>query len=88
MLEFGMRLDDPSDPQLKVLLHRIVTYYAPKVPQIRPHIEETLAALGMPSPWESIDLMTTSSAPSLGGIWSPGTPEPAATGSKLWVPGQ
>jgi tetratricopeptide (TPR) repeat protein len=88
MLELGLRMEDPSDPLLKTMLNRVVTYYAPKVPQIRPHIEETLAAIGIPSPWESLDLVTPAGAPASGGIWSPDSTEPVSTAGKLWVPGQ
>ncbi|RLS75341.1 MAG: hypothetical protein DWI02_12690 [Planctomycetota bacterium] len=88
MAELGTRLEDPSDPQLKTLLHRFVTYYGPKVPQIRPHIEQTLAAFGIPSPWESLEIITPAIDVSAGGIWSPGAAEPAQAAGKLWVPGQ
>ena len=88
MAELGMRLEDPSDPQLKKLLHRFVTYYGPKVPQIRPHIEQTLQAFDIPSPWESLDIITPADTPAFSGIWSPGAAEPVPTGGKLWVPGQ
>jgi hypothetical protein len=88
MAELGTRLEDPSDPELKKLLHRFVTYYSPKVPQIRPHIEQTLEAFGLPSPWESRDIISPADAPSFSEIWSPGTQDPVPTGGKLWVPGQ
>ena len=88
MAEFGMRLEDPSDPQLKKLLHRFVTYYGPKVPQIRPHIEQTLESFGVPSPWESLEFTSDAVVPSFSGIWSPGTQDPAPATGKLWVPGQ
>lgn len=88
MAELGTRLEDPHDPELKTLLHRFVTYYSPKVPQIRPHIEQTLAAYDIPSPWESIEIIRPADAPAFGGIWSPGASEPVTTGGKLWVPGQ
>ena len=88
MAELGTRLEDPSDPQLKTLLNRFVTYYGLKVPQIRPHIEQTLEAFDIPSPWESLDLITPENVPAISGIWSPGASEPVSTGGKLWVPGQ
>ena len=88
MAELALRLQDPSDPQLKQLLHRFVTYYGPKVPQIRPHIEETLEAFDIPSPWNSIEIHAASSITSPSGIWSSGMQEPAPTGGKLWLPGQ
>jgi tetratricopeptide (TPR) repeat protein len=89
MAEFGTRLEDPSDPGLKALLNRFTTYYAPKVPQIRPHIEQTLRAFGVPSPWESIEIITADSSASISGVWNPQAPEPVSTGAgKLWLPGQ
>ena len=88
MAELASRLQDPSDPQLKQLLHRFVTYYGPKVPQIRPHIEETLQAFDIPSPWNSIEIHTSSSIANPSAIWSAGMQEPAPAGGKLWLPGQ
>jgi tetratricopeptide (TPR) repeat protein len=88
MVELGTRLEDPNDPELKVLLGRFVNYYAPKVPQVRPHIEQMLEAYGIPSPWESLDIVVPSGISS-SGIWNPGAAEPVpAGGSKLWLPGQ
>lgn len=88
MAELASRLEDPSDPKLKQLLHRFVNYYGPKVPQIRPHIEQTLEAFDIPSPWTSIEIHSASSIASPSGIWTTGQPEPAQTGGKLWLPGQ
>ena len=88
MAEFGTRLEDPSDPQLKLLLSRFVNYYGPKVPQIRPHIERTLEDFNVPSPWESIEIVTSSHIPSSGGVWTPGSAEPVSAGGKIWIPGQ
>ena len=89
MVELGTRIEEPNDPQLKVLLNRFVTYYAPKVPQVRPHIEQMLQSYGIPSPWESLDFVLSGGATPSGPIWSPGSAEPvAAGGSKLWLPGQ
>lgn len=89
MAELGTRLEDPSDPQLKVLLSRFVNYYAPKVPQVRPHIEQMLESYGVPSPWESLDVMLSSGVGSASPVWNPNSAEPvSAGGSKLWLPGQ
>jgi hypothetical protein len=88
MAELGLRLEDPQDPQLKDLLARFVHYYTPKVPQIRPHVEQMLAACGVPSPWESagISIVGESSSSQL---WKPDSAEPVPAGaSKLWLPGQ
>lgn len=86
MTELALRLEEPGDPALKPLLDRFVNYYSPKVPQMRGYVESMLANFGVPSPWESISITTTSA------IWSPDAPAPAATAanppSKLWLPGQ
>src|SRR6185437_48865 len=63
MAELACRLEDPSDPQLKPLLSRFVSYYGPKVPQIRPHIEQMLQSFGVPSPWDSPDIVISGSVP-------------------------
>ena len=88
MAEFGARLEDPSDPQLKPLLNRFVTYYAPKVPQIRQHIEQTLEAFDIPSPWSSVEIITPDSIPALGGVWNPAAPQTVPAAGKIWLPGQ
>lgn len=88
MTELALRLEDPSDPALKPLLDRFVNYYSPKVPQMRGYVEGMLKSYGVASPWES-SIVTSSSMPGAGGIWSPDAPasEPASQ-SKLWLPGQ
>ena len=89
MAEFATRLEDPSDPKLNELLSRFVNYYGPKVPQIRPHIEQMLAAFGVPSPWDSPEIQIANSLSSSGRGWSPSAPEPVGAGErKLWLPGQ
>ena len=90
MNELVVRLEEPNDPELKTLLDRFVNYYSPKVPQMRGHIERMLESVGVPSPWESINVVTAGNAPaSMGGVWTPGTPATAAAGgNKLWIPGQ
>ena len=91
MTELALRLEDPTDPALKPLLDRFVHYYAPKVPQMRGYIENMLSSFGVPSPWESVSIVTSTSVTSAvaGGIWSSDAPTPAAAASpsKLWLPG-
>ncbi len=89
MAELATRLENPADPELKPLLERFVSYYGPKVPQIRPHIEQMLQQFGVPSPWDSVDIMIPGSIQGSDRVWNPGSAEPvAAGGSKLWLPGQ
>jgi tetratricopeptide (TPR) repeat protein len=85
--ELLARLEDPTDPAIQPLLHKFATYYAPKLPQLRPHLEEILAVAGVESPWSS-GLVTSAAEMPTGGLWTPGAAaEPAAAG-KLWLPGQ
>lgn len=88
MMELSLRVEDPSDPAMKPLLDRFVNYYSPKIPQLRTYIEGMLEAFGVPSPWESISIVTSASMPTGEGIWSPGAPAEPAAQSKLWLPGQ
>ena len=88
MTEFGARLEDPSDPQLKPLLNRFVTYYGPKVPQIRQHIEQTLLTFDIPSPWSAVEIITPDTIPSIGGGWNPSAPQTVPAAGKIWLPGQ
>lgn len=90
MTELALRLEEPDDPALKPLLDRFVNYYSPKVPQMRGYVERMLESVGVPSPWESVSIVTAGTMPSeIGsGVWSPSAPAAAPTGSKLWLPGQ
>lgn len=90
--ELLMRLEEPSDPGLANLSKKFVTYYGPKLPQMRPYVEQMFALAGAPSPWSSPSIITADSLPEAsGGLWTPGSaanPAPAAGGgSGLWVPG-
>jgi len=48
-----------------------------------------LESVGVPSPWESINIVTAGniSAPT-GGVWTPGASAAETAGNKLWLPGQ
>ncbi|OYW19775.1 MAG: hypothetical protein B7Z55_08255, partial [Planctomycetales bacterium 12-60-4] len=86
--ELLMRLEDPSDPGLKPLGRKFVQYYSPKLPQMRPYLEQMFGIAGIPSPWLDAGLITeaTVGGSTEGGLWTPGAAEPAAAGSKLWIP--
>lgn len=85
--ELLMRLEDPADPGLKALGRKFVQYYSPKLPQMRPYLEQMFAIAGIPSPWLDVSLITEASVTgTAGGLWTPGAAEPAAAGSKLWIP--
>ncbi len=90
MTELALRLEEPSDPALMPLLDRFVNYYSPKVPQMRGYIENMLESFGIPSPWNAVSIVTSTSIPATigSGIWNPDAPAAAANPSKLWLPGQ
>ena len=97
--EATFRCFNPDDPKLMPLLKHLWEHYGGKVPQIREHLVELCKANGISNPpWDSPQLVTSvaeagGAAPSGGGLWTPGAPDPAADqnsegGGKLWVPGQ
>lgn len=88
--ELALRMEFPDDPALKGLLERFVTYYEPKVPQMRAYIESMCEQNNIPSPWDSRTIVTASSMPasSGSGLWNPDAPATPAGSSKLWLPGQ
>ena len=91
MTELALRLEEPDDPALKPLLDRFVNYYSPKVPQMRGYVERMLESVGVPSPWESVSIVTAGNVPTAAGsgVWTPDAPVAASSGgSKLWLPGQ
>ncbi|MBI1347554.1 hypothetical protein GC163_14840 [bacterium] len=90
--ELLMRLEEPNDPGLASLAQKFVNYYGPKLPQMRPYVEQMFSLAGAPSPWSTSSIITPDSMPNpSGGLWtpdSPGDPAPATGGgSGLWVPG-
>lgn len=87
--ELLMRLEDPNDPGLETLSQKFVNYYAPKLPQVRPYLEQMFDLAGVRSPFLTSSLVTPDSlGGSGGGLWTPGQAEPAAAGSGgLWIPG-
>ncbi len=87
--ELLTRLEDPTDPALKGLIDKFVHFYSPKLPQMRPYLEQMFAVAGVASPWAS-GILTPgdSGGPVGGGLWTPESETSAAgTGSKLWLPG-
>lgn len=89
--ELILRLEDPSDPGLKPLLHKFATYYGPKLPQLRAQLEGILAQLEVESPWSTGGLVLPGDSSVSGGVWQPGSPVAAGAehgGGKLWLPGQ
>lgn len=88
MTELALRLEEPNDSALKPLLDRFVHYYSPKVPQMRGYVENLLRSYDVPSPWESVSIITSSSVEVSSGLWNPDAPAASPNPSKLWLPGQ
>jgi len=90
VVELTTRLQQPNNPELNQIINRFVTYYSPKVPQIRPQIEGILRSFGVPSPWNNPGIITVGvESQSTEELWTPGTPTESSAGeSKLWLPGQ
>ena len=90
MTELSLRLESPEDPALKPLLDRFVTYYSPKVPQMRGHVERLLETYGVPSPWDTGIVVVDGQGGSTTGKISPtgSFMEQAPTTAPLWLPGQ
>ena len=86
--ELLTRLEDPSDPGLQPLIDKFVNFYSPKLPQMRPYLEQMFAVAGVPSPWTSGILTPGAGGSTGGGLWTPES-ESANTGAggKLWLPG-
>jgi tetratricopeptide (TPR) repeat protein len=86
--ELLMRLEDPTDPGLKSLIDKFVHYYSPKLPQMRPYLEQMFALAGVESPWSGSGIITADSVPTTsgGGLWTPEAATATPAG-KLWVPG-
>ena len=87
--ELSYRLDDPADPALITLLHRVRDRYLHKIPEIEGVIREQLEIAGcshlaseLEGGMQVVGVGTGSS------LWTPGVTEEAAEGGKLWVPGQ
>jgi hypothetical protein len=85
--ELMMRLEDPGDPGLKPLVDKFVTFYSPKLPQMRPYLEQMFALAGVESPWAGSGIVTADSLGASGGVWTPESAATAAPAGKLWVPG-
>jgi hypothetical protein len=93
LTEFGLRSEQPEDPELPALYRLLADYYAPKVPQIAAVLEAFRQQNADRLPWlRAAGLLVGSGAsPSTtpGGLWTPSSAAaPAAGGGKLWLPGQ
>ena len=95
--ELAIRLSEPDDPQIPVMLERFRTYYLPKLPHLAEVLGEMLSRAKYPNPFEgglgvptavgdSVGDMEGTQSP--GGVWTPGSTPPPGGGQKLWMPGQ
>lgn len=85
--ELSFRLDDPEDPGLTTLLHRIRDRYLHKIPDIEAVIREQLNVAGCGHLASELEggLTTVGAGSSL---WTPGAAAESAETGKLWIPGQ
>lgn len=88
LTELKIRLEDATDPGLKTLLDRFVTYYGPKLPQLRSMIEPMLESFNVPSPWDAGSLISPARIPGSEGVWNPAATQSVPASGKLWLPGQ
>jgi tetratricopeptide (TPR) repeat protein len=93
LTEFGLRSEQPDDPELANLYRVLSEYYAPKVPQIAAILEAFRQQHADRLPWlRSAELLVGSGAgpgTTPGGLWTPSSAAaPAPGGGKLWLPGQ
>ncbi|MBL8815657.1 MAG: SEC-C domain-containing protein [Planctomyces sp.] len=86
--ELAMRLDDPTDPQIVAVLHRLRDKFIPKLPEVYELIIEQLVTSNCEHLIPEVTPQAVMS--SAGGLWTPGSAQaaPAAGGSSLWLPGQ
>jgi len=92
--ELMLRLEDPSDPELKPLIRRLSENYVPKMPALRERLRQLLDSYNVPTEWLADNPTGVASEIASGtsekqGIWTPdesgstsGEPE-----KKLWLPG-
>lgn len=87
--ELSYRLDDPSDQQLKPLLHRFRDRYLHKIPEIEDVIVEQLHHSGCPELASELEGGLATVGAGSSSLWTPGSESAAPSGeSSLWLPGQ
>ncbi|MFO0918902.1 MAG: SEC-C domain-containing protein [Planctomycetaceae bacterium] len=85
--ELSIRLAEPTATATTDLIQKFVSYYGPKVPQLRPYLEIILEEAGVESPWASGLITPETGAP--GALWTPDAESQTPVGGgKLWLPGQ
>lgn len=87
--ELTFRAEDPNDPNLMPLVHRLVQKYAKKLPQFLDYITTLLQGYGIEPPANLAEMAEQESGTlSSGGIWTPGEESPETGEKKIWLPGQ
>ncbi len=86
--ELAMRLDDPTDPELIVLLHRIRDRYIGKLPEIGEVIQGQLMDSHCEHLLQELELPVSIGAQNSGGLWTPQSEAEQGGGGSLWLPGQ
>ena len=93
--ELTLRLEDPSDPELKPLIQRFREIYVPKFPSLGERLRQLLETYGVPAERLSdipagVVAGTAPGSSAEQGIWTPG--ETGGTSDepqqKLWLPGE
>jgi len=88
--EFTLRVEDPQDPQRIPLLRRLIQDYGAKVPELREHVLQIATAYGLSTAEVMSEIQTPAAAGTAGagGLWTPSSGNPPASGGKIWLPGQ
>jgi hypothetical protein len=88
MRELAFRAEDPGDPNLMPLVHKLARKYAKKLPQLLDYIKTLLTAYGIDPPANLDEMAETPGTISSGGIWTPGQQAEDTGQKKIWLPGQ
>ena len=93
MQELMLRLEDPTDPQVRELLGRLWSIYGSKVPPLREQLEELVEVHGIVPPWGAEgENLPEGGTVTASGLWTPTEPGSTDTETgedkKLWLPGQ
>lgn len=86
--ELSLRLDDPKDPELINVLHRIRDRYISKLPDIAEIIGDQLKESGCEHLLAELELPVGVGADATSSVWTPGSSAEPSGGGNLWLPGQ
>ncbi len=87
--ELSFRAEDPGDPNLMPLVHKLVRKYAKKLPQVVSYVAAILITYGIEPPANLAEIASEEPGTvSTGGIWTPGQESAEAGEKKIWLPGQ